>query len=235
MQGTPNAPMTGIEVATRGRRIQYIIHHIEYSSQSVYAECVHLQYHVLNFISYHCISITIAIAIFITIAILYVVPSIKVASYTWLACQVTAKGRWYTSLVPRSIFSIFICGGGNTTHKNGLGTRLLIRCVNLIYACTMKDRALKVNACPFCELNMPMNGSKLHFPKMMWKIMALSLSNVPHLNCYMMHISNLTQNLGYLSLVKRYWGFKLYFQFVPLKNVWGKLMHVDALTGFDVP
>ena len=44
MQVTPNAPMTGIEVATRGRGIRYKIHHIDYSSQSVCAECVHLQY-----------------------------------------------------------------------------------------------------------------------------------------------------------------------------------------------
>ena len=63
---------------------------------------------------------------------------------------------------------------------------------------------MEVNACPFCELSMPMNGSESHFPKMMWKILALSLSNVSHLNRYTMRISDLTQNLGYLSLVKRY-------------------------------
>ena len=49
-----------------------------------------------------------------------------------------------------------------------------------------------------------------------------------------MHISDLTMNLGYPSLVKRYWGFKSYPQFVPLKNIWGKLIHAHVLGGFDV-
>ena len=69
---------------------------------------------------------------------------------------------------------------------------------------------------------------------MMWKILALSFSNVLHLNRYSMQVSNLTVNLGYLSLVKRYRGFKSYPQFVPLKNVWGKLIHAHALGGFDM-
>ena len=42
-QVTTIIPMTGIEVATQGRGIQYKIHHIDYSSQSVWAEYVHLQ------------------------------------------------------------------------------------------------------------------------------------------------------------------------------------------------
>ena len=87
----------------------------------------------------------------------------------------------------------------------------------------------------FSEFSIPTNERELHFLKMMWKILALSLFNVLYLNHYSMHVSDLTGNPGNLSLVKRYWGFKSYTQFVPLKNVWGKLMHVHALGGFDVP
>ena len=64
----------------------------------------------------------------------------------------------------------------------------------------MKDRALEVNACPFCEISMPINESELYFLKMMWKILALSLSNVPHLNRYMMRISDLTHAESGISL-----------------------------------
>ena len=81
---------------------------------------------------------------------------------------------------------------------------------------------------------MPTNERESHFLKMTWKILALSLSNVPHLNRYSMHISDLTLNLGYPYLVKRYWGFKSYPQFVPLKNVWGELINAHVLGGFDV-
>ena len=83
--------------------------------------------------------------------------------------------------------------------------------------------------------SMPMNERDLHFLKMAWKIFALFLSNVPHWNRYSMHLSDLTENLGYFSPVRRYWGFKSCPQFVPLKIVLGKLIHAHALGGFDVP
>ena len=79
------------------------------------------------------------------------------------------------------------------------------------------------------------NEGESYFLKMTWKFLALSLYNVPHFNRYSMHISDLTLNLGYPSLVKGYWSYNSYSQIAPLKNVWGKLMHGHALGGFDVP
>ena len=68
----------------------------------------------------------------------------------------------------------------------------------------MKGGVWEVNGSPFSEFSMPANERESHFLKMTWKILALSLSNVPHLNHYSMHVSDLTGNLGYFSLVKRY-------------------------------
>ena len=79
------------------------------------------------------------------------------------------------------------------------------------------------------------NKGESYFLKMTWKFLALSLYNVPHLNRYSMHISDLTLNLGYPSLVKGYWSYNSCSQITPLKNVWGKLMHGHALVGFDMP
>ena len=70
---------------------------------------------------------------------------------------------------------------------------------------------------------------------MTWKKLALSPFNIPHLNRYSMPFSDLTLNLGYLSLVKSYRDFKSCMQIAPLKNVWGKLIHAHGLSGFDVP
>lgn len=67
---------------------------------------------------------------------------------------------------------------------------------------------------------------------MTWKILALFLSNVPHLKHYSMHDSDPTQNPGYLSLVRGHWGFKLYHQIGPLKT-W-ELMHAHGLRDFDM-
>ena len=81
------------------------------------------------------------------------------------------------------------------------------------------------------------NEGESYFLKMTWKFLALSLYNVPHLNRYSMHISDLTLNLGYPSLAKGYWNYNSCSQLeiAPLKNVWGKVMHGHALRGFDVP
>ena len=68
----------------------------------------------------------------------------------------------------------------------------------------VKGGVWEVNGSPFFEFSMPVNERESHFLKMMWKILALSLSSVPHLNCYLMHVSDFTGNPGYLSLVKRY-------------------------------
>ena len=98
----------------------------------------------------------------------------------------------------------------------------------------MKGGVWEVNGSPFSDFSMPTDEKESHFLKMTWKNLALSLSNVHHLNRYSMHISDLTVNPEYLSLVKRYQSFKSYPQFVPLKNVWGKLIHAHALGGFHV-
>ena len=70
---------------------------------------------------------------------------------------------------------------------------------------------------------------------MTWKKLALFPFNIPHLNCNLMHFSDLTLNPGYLSPVKRYHCFKTIPPNCPIENVWGQLIHAHGLWSFDVP
>ena len=104
---------------------------------------------------------------------------------------------------------------GLSDHCKGM----LIRHIILLYTCSEWNWALYVNTCSFSEFSRPKNERELHFLKITWKILASSPSNVHYLKWYFMHISDLTLNQGYLSLVNRYWDFKSYSQIAPLNKL----------------
>ena len=87
----------------------------------------------------------------------------------------------------------------------------------------------KVNVHLFCKFSIHKYEWEPHFFKMMWKIHLYLPIELRHLNHHPMHFLDLTQNLEYLSLVKRYSDFKLYPQIALLKiNTWRELYNTCA-------
>ena len=91
---------------------------------------------------------------------------------------------------------------------------------------------LGINGSPFSEFSMPMIKRELHFLKMTWLYLFPMYFIWITIPC-MFQISPGIWDTSLLSRDIKVLNYS-YPQFVPLKNVWGKLMHIHALGGFDM-